>query len=133
MGDKNDIEQEIRAVLEQHPKVTLAIMFGSMANGTARPESDLDLAVHADKPLSAEEKMRLIGDLAVLTGRPVDLIDMRTAGLPVLKQIFTKGRRILGTPSLYATLLTRFQIDYADFMPLRERMLKERRMRWIGN
>lgn len=132
MEPKSDIEQGLRTVLEQHPRVTLAILFGSVANGTARFESDLDLAVHAESPLTTDEKMRLIGDLAVLSGRPIDLIDMRTAGLPILRQIFTKGRRILGSDTLYATLLTRFQIDYADFMPLRERMLRERRMRWLG-
>ena len=132
MATTTDIDQLIRDVLQDHPCISLAILFGSMAKGSARPDSDLDLAVYAGRPLAAEEKMRLIEALAVLIGRPVDLVDMHTAGLPVLGQIFSKGRRIHGSSSLYASLLTRFQIDSADFMPIRQRVLEERRRRWIG-
>lgn len=127
-----DIDQLIRDVLEAYPVITLAVLFGSVAKGTAGSESDLDLAVYAARAVTAEEKMRLIEDLALRIGRPVDLVDLRTAGLPVMEQIFSKGRRILGSNSLYAMLLTRYQIDSADFMPIRRRVLEERRKRWIG-
>lgn len=127
-----EIDQQIRAVLQGHPGIILAILFGSMSKGTAGPDSDLDLAVYADQPITAEEKMQLIEDLALQIGRPVDLVDIKTAGLPVMAQIFSRGRRILGSNSLYATLLTRYQIDSADFMPIRQRVLEERRKRWIG-
>jgi len=132
MTTTQDIDQQIRAVLQGHPGIILAILFGSMAKGTAGPDSDLDLAVYAGQPITAEEKMRLIEDLALQFGRAVDLVDIKTAGLPVMEQIFSRGRRILGSNSLYATLLTRYQIDRADFMPIRQRVLEERRKRWIG-
>ena len=103
-----------------------------MANGTAKPDSDLDLAVYSLRPIKAEEKMRLIGALAERIGRPVDLVDLSTAGLTVTGQILQKGRRILGSKSLFASLVTRYQIDSADFMPIRQRVLEERRCRWIG-
>ena len=35
----------IRGVLERYPVVTGAILFGSRANGTATPSSDIDLAL----------------------------------------------------------------------------------------
>ena len=35
----------IAAVLERHPSVTMAILFGSLAAGSGRPDSDLDLAL----------------------------------------------------------------------------------------
>ncbi len=127
-----DIDQMIRDVLEAHPFITLVVLFGSMAKGMAGSESDLDLAVYAGRALTAEEKMCLVADLALRIGRPVDLVDLKTAGLPVMEQIFSKGRRILGSNSLYAMLLTRYQIDSADFMPIRQRVLEERRKRWIG-
>ena len=132
MKTTQDIDQQIRDVLQCHPEISLAILFGSLATGTAGPGSDLDLAVYAGKPITTEEKMKLIEDLALQIGRPVDLVDIKTAGLPVMGQIFSKGRRILGSDSLYATLLTRYQIDSADFMPIRQRVLEERRKKWIG-
>jgi len=115
-----DIDQLIRNVLEAHPVITLVVLFGSMAKGTEGSESDLDLAVYAGRAMTAEEKMCLIEDLALQFDRPVDLVDLKTAGLPVMEQIFSKGRRILGSNSLYAMLLTRYQIDSADFMPIHQ-------------
>ncbi len=132
MTTTQDIDQQIREVLQGYPGITLAILFGSLAAGTAGPGSDLDLAVYAGKPITSEEKIQLIEDLALQVGRPVDLVDIKTAGLPVMGQIFSRGRRILGSNSLYATLLTRYQIDSADFMPIRQRVLEERRKKWIG-
>lgn len=35
----------LRPVLERHPEVRLALLFGSRARGVAVPEADLDLAV----------------------------------------------------------------------------------------
>ena len=46
----------IRDVLSRHPAVTGAILFGSRAKGTARPASDVDLALEGvNTPLEAEE------------------------------------------------------------------------------
>lgn len=124
--------ESILAVLARHPRIDLAILFGSMANGRAGPDSDLDLAVLAATPISAEEKMALIGDLAEALGRPVDLIDIARVGEPLLGQIL-QGKRLLGSDEDYARLITRHLIDAADFLPLRERILRERRLAWIGN
>ena len=62
---------------------------------------------------------------------PIDLIDMRVIGEPLLGEILTKGERILGNNSDFASLLSRYLIDKADFYPYRERLLKERREQWI--
>jgi len=126
------IDDSLREVLADYPQLELAILFGSCATGRAGPNSDLDLAVQADKPMDAELKLSLITDLAEHFGRPVDLVDLRTAGEPLLGEIF-KGRRILGSDATYARLLTRHLLDVADFLPYRERILRERRKKWIGS
>ena len=59
----------IGSVLLRHPHVKLAVLFGSVAGGAARPDSDLDLAVADDRPLSADARMALIADLAEHAGR----------------------------------------------------------------
>ena len=120
------------AVCKAYPHVRLLIIFGSVAQGKARRESDLDLAVDVGHCLTAEEKMVLIGDLAVITGRPIDLIDLKTVGEPLLGQILKYGKRLVGKDADYAALVTKHVFNQADFMPLRNRILEERRRAWIG-
>jgi predicted nucleotidyltransferase len=122
----------LQDLLSQHAKVRLAILFGSCATGTAKPDSYLDLAVLADRPIDTEVRLRLIEDLAERFGRPVDLIDLRTVGEPLLGEIL-KGRRILGDDTAYARLITRHLLDAADFLPYRERILAERRKQWTDS
>lgn len=122
----------LRDTLEQRGDFELAFVFGSVASGTARVDSDLDIAVQAAQVLSASQKMALIGDLADATGRPVDLVDLRTVGEPLLGQILSHGRRLLGDTDAHGCLLSRHLIDAADFLPYAQRILDERRRAWIG-
>jgi predicted nucleotidyltransferase len=124
--------EQVRTALSKHPEIHVAIVFGSLATGTARSNSDVDVAVQAARPLDAEEKMRLIADIAETTGRPVDLVDLRKAGEPLLGQILKSGRRIRGSDADHADLVRRHVFDAADFTPYVERMLAERRKTWIG-
>ncbi|MEE9905128.1 MAG: nucleotidyltransferase domain-containing protein [Chlorobium sp.] len=126
------IDIQIRKVLERHNTIRLALLFGSLAKGTAHCESDLDLAVGADHPLDTDETMKLIADLAEALGRPVDLIDLSTVGEPLLGQIIAGGRRIVGSNTLYAELLLKHLYNQEDFVPYQRRILKERREAWIG-
>ena len=109
----------------------LAVVFGSVAQGNARADSDLDIAVRYAAPLDAEQKLALIRSLGAASGRPVDLIDLRTAGPIVARQALTRGKRLFGTDTDFASQLSRSLIDYADFAPLIERTLKERRDAWM--
>lgn len=109
----------------------LTVVFGSVAQGTARFDSDLDIAVRYASPLDAEQKLTLIRALGAAIGRPVDLIDLRTAGPIVARQALTHGKRLFGTDTAFASQLSRTLIDYADFAPLVERTLRERRDAWI--
>jgi predicted nucleotidyltransferase len=125
-------ETTIRRVLERHPHIRLAILFGSFATGHIRPDSDLDVAVDAGRPITADKKMKLIEDLAIEIGRPIDLIDLHTAGEPLLGRIVTRGRRLIGDDTRYAEWIRKHLFEKADFMPYRSRILAERRQRWIG-
>ena len=122
---------QLRQALENHPGIRQALVFGSVASGRARPDSDLDIAVEADHPLDAAEKVKLIEALALASGRPVDVIDLKTASAPLLGQILARGQRILGTNADHAELMRRQLFDTADFQPYIDRMLRERRRKWI--
>lgn len=73
------LEQDIKALVSGLPSVRLALLFGSFGRGEGRSDSDLDLAIAAIYPLTAEEKTVLIENLAVISGRPVDLIDLEAS------------------------------------------------------
>ncbi|GHU26906.1 hypothetical protein AGMMS50256_05350 [Betaproteobacteria bacterium] len=126
------IAQQIYPVLLARPEIRLAILFGSAALGKERFESDVDLAIDIGAPLSAEEKMVLIGELAERTGRPIDLIDLHTVGEPLLGQIVVSGVRMMGDDTAYANLIKRHWFEEADFMPYVRRLLAERGQAWIA-
>ena len=126
------IDDSLRAVLTHCPEVGLAVLFGSVASGRARADSDLDLAVEAQQALSVSQVMKLTQALASATGRPIDLIDLKTVTEPLLGQILQHGRRLLGSDTLFGQLISRHLLAQADFMPYRNRVLAERRMAWIG-
>lgn len=128
----HDTDASLINVLSQFPTLELALVFGSVASGQARSDSDLDIAVAAEHLLSVSEKMTMISALADNTGRPVDLVDLSTVSEPLLGQIVRHGRRLLGNDSAYGQLLSRHLFEQADFMPYRDRILAERRLAWIG-
>jgi predicted nucleotidyltransferase len=88
------IEEEIHKiekVLHKHREVRVAVLFGSMATGKASQSSDLDLALQLETRMGSDFKLALIEELAKVTGRSVDLIDLLSAGEPLLGQILKTG------------------------------------------
>ncbi len=125
--------QSLASALDAFPEIRLAIVFGSVAREEAGRSSDLDLAVLSDAALSSDSKTALISSLARASGRPVDLIDLQRVGEPLLGEILKHGKRILVRDSTaYAELIRRHLFDAADFLPYRQRIIAERRARWIG-
>ncbi len=123
---------ELRPVLSSVPPIELATVFGPVACGRERPDSDVDLAVAARRALSADEKIALIEALAERTGHPIGLLDLRTVGEPLLGQIPRHGCRLPGTDRAHGELISRHLFGQADFMPYRARILAGRRAAWIG-
>lgn len=121
----------LRQALAEAADVRLAILFGSRATGKSGPQSDLDLALQMSRPLEAADKIALIERVAGATGIPVDLIDLKRVGEPLLGQILKHGIRLLGSDADHAALLSRHLFDAADFLPYRNRILAERRKAWI--
>lgn len=119
------------ALLSQYPEIKLAILFGSQATGNVRSDSDIDLGILAQAPLTADFKLQLIQTIGAEFGRPVDIVDLYHVPEPITGQVF-KGIRLIGDDAAYAELLTRHLLNVADFLPLHQRILTERRNRWIN-
>lgn len=67
------ISEAFLATLRAHG-VSSAYLFGSLARGEARPESDIDLLVTFVQPTSLFRQMDLADALTRLSGRQVDLM-----------------------------------------------------------
>ena len=128
----SQIKNAIQTTLNQIPAIKLAIIFGSVADNRETASSYIDLAVLTDAHMYANQKTRIIAALSTATGRAIDLIDLRTAGQPLLGQIITRGARIMGGDADYAQLISKNLFEQADFLPYRNRILDERREAWIG-
>ena len=130
--EQRDAASQLSAVLDAFPQIELAVLFGSVARGREHSQSDVDIAVAARRALTAAEKIALVEAMAERTGRPIDLVDLRTVAEPLLGQILRHGRRLQGSDTAYGELISRHLFEQADFMPYRARVLAERRAAWIG-
>lgn len=124
------LKEQLTRLLSGYPQIELAILFGSQATGGAGKESDIDLALLSDAPVSSSLKLELMELIGARFGRPVDIVDLYYAAEPVLGQVF-KGKRLIGDNATYARLLTKHLINVADFVPLQQRILSERQAAWI--
>ena len=126
-------KESIRSVLRRHDHIRIALVFGSAATGQATSESDIDIGVAGENPLSTGQKLSLIEDLALATGRPVDLVDLHDSGPVILTQILTKGVFLIKEDTtLYAELLKRMWYGNADVLPMVDIILRARRERLMS-
>ena len=130
-SDNSPLAQQLTTLLSRYPVIKLAILFGSQADParTKHFDSDIDLAIMTAEPVSSHFKMELIQAISTELDRPVDIV-VNDAPEPILGEVL-KGQRLLGDHNTYAQLLTRHLLNVADFLPLRQRILKERRGRWM--
>jgi predicted nucleotidyltransferase len=81
----------VSETLQQNDKVSAAWVFGSVATGKDRPDSDIDIAVlfieGLDKHIRFDMRLTIAAELADLTGRDVDVIDMQAAPLLLQHQV----------------------------------------------
>lgn len=80
-----DLALRLRAFFNnEESKVKLAFLIGSFAKGTARKDSDVDVAVFFGSSPDIEDVLELTERLSLLLKRDVDLVVLDTAG-PVIK------------------------------------------------
>lgn len=86
-----DDARAVEVVLSAFPMVIAVYRFGSSVTGSARPDSDIDLAILADHPLPPIERFDLQERLAGALHRAVDLVDLRSASTVMASQVVTTG------------------------------------------
>jgi predicted nucleotidyltransferase len=127
----SEIIAQAKEVLRAEPGLRLAMLYGSAATGKMRAGSDVDIALLFDRPLDAEQKMKLISHLESQLQRDVDLVDLFTLNGTILKQILCKGQVLIQTkPEALPELIRRMIYNQADMMPYVTRTLIERQQRF---
>jgi len=83
----------VQALQTQIPHLLAIYAFGSRVHGSARPDSDLDLAVLVAGYAEPLALWTLANDMAEIAGCPVDLLELRAASTVMQYQIITTGER----------------------------------------
>jgi predicted nucleotidyltransferase len=100
--------------------VAVAYLFGSRAEGTARPGSDHDVAALFTDPRPAlDATVRLGAHLAGVLGTEVDVVDLDRAELELRGRVAERGRLLY---SVDGPRRVRFEVDarlrWIDFRPV---------------
>ncbi|MEX2516778.1 MAG: nucleotidyltransferase domain-containing protein [Gammaproteobacteria bacterium] len=123
---------ELTDFLAKDNEIVVAIAFGSLISGRMRPDSDIDIAILTRSPMTPEQKEHLLQGLACLTGRAVDLVDLRTAGVVLMQSILRQGKRLICRDRrAYDHLVAKMLTDAADFLPGHQRLLEARAEAWL--
>jgi uncharacterized protein len=81
------ISASLRSALAGRADVRVAVLFGSQARGTAREDSDVDVAVDAPEA----DLLALGATLAAAVGREVDVVALEDATIPLLEHLVRDG------------------------------------------
>ncbi len=123
------IKEAIRKYFFDKHEVVAVYLFGSIAEGKARPGSDIDIAVLFDDNISMEERfdrrLTFITHLEDLLKSEVDVTDLLASNLAFQHRVLRKGKLLFERDKkkriYYETNLRR---EYFDFKPYLERYEK---------
>ena len=126
------IDSDRRRMLDAACRVLAAVLpdawaiyvYGSFARGDEGPSSDLDLAVLLPPRAAIPDKLALMAEVAVATGRDVDIVSLRDADLDLVHELMRDGQQLLvrQADEVLGWEAERMS-DYADFNPRRAGIL----------
>lgn len=89
------LDAQVASVMERHPEIAVAYVFGSRARGEERDDSDLDVGVVTyGERVETELLGRLATELAKATGiDAVDVVDLEAQGPIFAHRVLIEGRR----------------------------------------
>lgn len=134
-GDKSlpeNIEELIpnaQDILERHPNIIFAYLFGGLAKGRISPVSDIDIAVYlANVDDILEVKLEILSLLSdTLNTDEIDLVILNTAPLPLRARIIQNKKVLVDKdPALRYSFESLVLREYFDFS-IKERAIFSRR------
>jgi uncharacterized protein YutE (UPF0331/DUF86 family)/predicted nucleotidyltransferase len=99
---QGEVALQVAGALEPLAALRLAYLFGSRAAGTARPDSDLDVAIQVDRKLDGNLRGAVLLDVldALATklgplGERADVLDLDRASPTIAFRVIREGRLVL--------------------------------------
>ncbi|HKH46167.1 MAG TPA: nucleotidyltransferase domain-containing protein [Thermoanaerobaculia bacterium] len=96
---------ELLATRAEDEGIAAAWLFGSVARGTARPDSDVDVGIlyHEDPPRTLAgigKVFNLEEELTEVTGLPIQIVALNHAPVDLAIRVLRDGKLLLGQDSL---------------------------------
>lgn len=111
---RKKIEMALREYFVNYKAARLVFLMGSYAKGTARDESDVDVAVLFDQFPDANQVTNLREALTLLLRKDVDLVLLNSAGPVIRMQALKNGLIIHRGKNAYEEYFTRTLNEYSD-------------------
>jgi predicted nucleotidyltransferase len=133
--DTEAIETRLRqffAACPEGPEIAAAYLFGSVARGTPRPGSDVDVGIlYSEEPprTLAGLGLDLEGDLESLLALPVQVVVLNRAPVDLVVRVLRDGKLLfVGNASKRVRFEVRSRMEFWDLEPFlrRYRRLEER-------
>ena len=116
----NSMVERLQKFFTEENNIRLAFLMGSFAKGTARKDSDVDVAVLFDQHPASREIFELKDSLTVLLKKEIDLIVLNNAGPVIRMQALKTGILLYKTPDSYEDFFTRTINEYDDLKYFRK-------------
>lgn len=108
-------------ILRRHPKVRAAYLFGSVAEGRARPDSDIDVGMVCSDALGLE-RLDLLAELSDAGLERVDLAELRDDDLVLRFEAVRPNRLVYATADFdHGSYFSRTLREYWDLQPYLQR------------
>ena len=120
------VRNNIKEKLQQMSSICAVFIHGSAVKGSLRPDSDVDLAILplSGERITADERMAMAGELAMLVGREVDLGILSTNNLVYAKEVIEHGELLFTKNTFFSECFVSTCLSmYADLQQDRKEVL----------
>lgn len=119
--DCEAIERRLRDFFASRAEVegiAAAYLFGSVARGTARPDSDVDVGVlYSGEPPRGLDAFRLEGEIESLLGLPVQVVTLDTAPPDLVHRVLCGKLLVDHDPSRRVRFTVQAENEFFDIQP----------------
>ena len=123
----------VAAVLAVRPDARAVYRFGSTVTGYARPDSDVDVAVLVERPITGAEKLKLMAGVGAAARREGDIMDLMRASPVAQFEVMRDGLVLSGRDRAdVAAFEVRAIRDYHDLARLRRPIVADLRDRMVA-
>ena len=120
----------LETVFRKYPEIQAVYVFGSVATGKIKSESDLDLGIVSHSPSLRERKLEILTDLAKNGFCEVDLVFLDVEDIVLRFEIVKHNKVIYQTTDFdkgeYYSRILRQYFDFLPYLKVQREALKRR-------